>query len=166
MIDQRRFRETVGTFASGVTVVTLREPDGAPLGFTANAFSSVSLTPPLVLVCLGRTSESFAAMQRPGVPFAVNILSRGQEDLARTFAGKGGSTKFGGAPHADGRLEVPVLGAALAVLECTATASFDGGDHVIVVGQVQHLDVHEDADPLLFYRGAFHGLDESARVAA
>lgn len=158
MVDAQDFRAIIGCFASGVTVVTVRGEDGEPRGFTANAFSSVSLTPPLVLVCLDHGSESYPAMQQPGVAFAVNVLARGQEDLARRFAGKGGPAKFAGVGHADGRLGVPVFEDTLAVLECTVTASFGSGDHDIVVGEVQHLDVDHDAEPLLFYRGAFGGL--------
>lgn len=158
MIDSREFRSAVGCFASGVTVVTLRARDGSPRGFTANAFCSVALDPPLVLVCLDHRSESRAAMSAPGVAFAVNILAQGQEEVARIFAGKGGPAKFDGVAHEDSSLGVPVLDGVHAVIECRSTAIHPGGDHDIVVGEAQRVEADSEARPLVFHRGAFGAL--------
>ena len=150
----RALRDAIGHFATGVTVVTALDGDGRPFGTTANAVSSVSLEPPLVLVCLRRASETLAALRASG-RFAINVLRHDQEELALRFARAAADDTWDGVEHlADAG--APRLAGALAALDCTIHDLADGGDHVIVVGhvhEVEHPDNH--VDPLLFYRGGF-----------
>ena len=155
-IDADAFRSALGRFASGVTVITACDTHGADHGMTASAFCSVSLDPPLVLVCV----EKIATMHDAIVScahFAVNVLSQKQEQLARHFAEAEGN-RFEGVGFARGAHSVPVLDDSLAVLECRRTASYAGGDHTIVVGEVESAS-WTDAKPLLYYRGGYAGLE-------
>lgn len=156
-IDPRAFRTVLGHFATGVTIVTTRH-DGAPLGFTANAFASVSLAPPLVLVCVGLGNASLGAIQASGV-FAVNILAADQAETARAFARNGPEKQglFAVLAHHAATTGAPILNDALAWVDCRLTASYPGGDHLILVGAVQALDSRL-ADPLLFYSGQYFEL--------
>jgi flavin reductase (DIM6/NTAB) family NADH-FMN oxidoreductase RutF len=145
-----RLRAAVGHFATGVTVVTASAGE-AWHGTTANAVSSVSLDPPLVLVCLRDESLTLAALLESG-RFAVNVLHADQQPLAHRFARRGAG--WDGVVHRDGLLD-----GALATLECAVHDVADGGDHRIVVGRVQAVEHPEEhAPPLLFYRGAYRGL--------
>jgi flavin reductase (DIM6/NTAB) family NADH-FMN oxidoreductase RutF len=148
MIDPRELRNTFGQFATGVTVVTCRASDGQPHGATVNAFTAVSLNPPLAQVTLTRSSK--AAQYLDNAPFAINILSQEQLDIAWHFAGK----PLPGEPAwaLDG--EVPVLLENKATLECRPWAVYDGGDHLIVIGEVTALEITE-REPLLFFGGKF-----------
>ena len=155
MIDQRAFRDTVGAFPTGVTIVTAAGPDG-PAGLTTNAFTSLSLDPMLVLVCFDEASRTLPVVRSAG-KFAVNILRAGQEDLATLFASKRvAAEKFAGVTHTEEH-GVPVLDDALAWLVCEAESFSDGGDHTIGVGRVVGLELR-DGDPLLFWRGAYREL--------
>ncbi|MGF9660400.1 flavin reductase family protein [Arthrobacter crystallopoietes] len=147
-IDPRELRNTFGQFATGVTVVTCRSADGTPHGATVNAFTAVSLDPPLAQVTLTRSSK--AAQYLEDAPFAINILSQGQLDVAWHFAGK--ALPEEPAWTLDG--EVPVLLENKATLECRPWRIYDGGDHIIVIGEVHKLEVTE-RDPLLFFGGKF-----------
>ena len=152
----RRFRDTVGAFPTGVTVVTARGPDG-PAGLTTNAFTSVSLEPLLVLVCFDNASRTLPVVEAAG-RFAVNVLRAGQEDLARTFASKRlGAEKFAEVTHseADG---VPVLDDALAWIACDVDRLVPAGDHTIGIGAVTAFDVDPAGEPLVFARGEYRGL--------
>jgi flavin reductase (DIM6/NTAB) family NADH-FMN oxidoreductase RutF len=154
-VGATEFRKTVGNFATGVTVITTRDADENPRGFTANAFSSLSLEPPLVIVCVNSNSETGSLMQEDGAFFAVNILSDGQEELSARFARRGGSEKYAGVDYREEATGAPVLEGVLAYLECRTVGRFEGGDHTIVVGEVLNAAVSEDAGPLLFYRGSY-----------
>ena len=145
-------RQALRRYATGVTIVTARRDDGAPIGLTVNSFGSVSLDPPLVLWSLSRASPNLGAFQRAG-HFAVNMLSHRQLDLARRFA----------APHPDrfanldwerGLGEAPVIDACAAVFECSRYAEYPGGDHVIFLGRVDRLTA-ADHPPLVFFDGGF-----------
>ncbi len=155
MLDQtqdlpRRLRNAFGCFASGVTVVTLRDGQGAPTGITVNSFSSLSLDPALLLFSVGREQVSARWLQS-GEAFNVNILCRDQEPLAWQFA-RPHKDKFDGVAAWEACNGVPVLDGALAHFVCRKHAIHDGGDHLIVVGEI--LDFAErDGDPLLFHRG-------------
>jgi flavin reductase (DIM6/NTAB) family NADH-FMN oxidoreductase RutF len=153
-IDSRELRHTFGTFATGVTVVTTRTPDGVPHGATVNAFTAVSLEPPLAQVTLTRSSK--AAQYLDGAPFAINILSAAQQDVALHFAGK----PMQGAPEwvLDGG--VPVLCGNAGTLECCPWNVYDGGDHIIVIGEVVSLEYDRTAEPLVFYGGKFRAMGE------
>jgi flavin reductase (DIM6/NTAB) family NADH-FMN oxidoreductase RutF len=152
--DQQVFRDVIGRFTSGVTVITTAV-DGARFGTTASAFSSLSMEPPMVLVCLNKTSETQAAVLRAGA-FAVNILAEGQQDLAYRFAGKG--DKFGELQHDVGHRGVPVLHGTLAHLECEVGETVTGGTHTVFLAHVVVAAGH-DGTPLTYYRGRFGRLE-------
>ena len=149
-LDVAAFKAAMARFASGVTIVTTRDPDGVRHGFTASSFCSVSLDPPLVLVCVARSATSypaFAACER----FAVSVLRAEQTELASRFARKG-EDKFGGGGFVPGGTGQPVVAGALAVAECAATSRFDAGDHVILVGRVLRADATEGTPAVYFNR--------------
>ena len=156
-IDPARYREVIGSFATGVAIVTVQGDDG-PAGLTTNAITSLSLDPLLLLVCFDNGSRTLPIVQRAG-RFAVNVLSSGQEDLARVFASKREQVeKFDAATHTVAH-GVPVLDDALAWIACDLDAIHPAGDHTIGIGRVTHLSA-DDApdgahDPLLFFRGGF-----------
>lgn len=152
----RRFRDTLARFCSGVTVVT-SVSDGKPVGMTCQSFSSVSLHPPLVLFVPAKTSRAWPAMQRAG-HFTVNFLAADQQELSNSFAMRD-TDKFAGVDWTPGSTGAPVLAGTLGHLDCTVHAVHEAGDHYIVVGRVQELHVGDDADPLLFYRGAYRTTD-------
>lgn len=133
--DPRALRDAFGAFATGVTVVATVGPDGKPLGFTANSFSSVSLDPPLLLICLARTSRNFAAMTEAG-GFAVNILSDSQKDVSNTFA-RPVEDRFATVDWAFGPHGSPVLADVAAWFDCRLEQVIEAGDHVILLGRVE-----------------------------
>lgn len=146
------FRTVLGQFATGVTIITAVDGD-EPVGVAANSFTSVSLEPPLVLFCVGRTSTTWPRIEHAR-RFAVNILGEHQEELSRLFATKG-ADRFGQTEWHLGVGGSPVLHNVLAYLDCEFWAEYDGGDHIIVVGRVLDLGVTHDAGPLLFFRGEY-----------
>jgi Conserved protein/domain typically associated with flavoprotein oxygenases, DIM6/NTAB family len=148
---QTNFRNAMARFASGVTVVTTRNSDGAFVGFTASAFCSLSLEPPLLLVCLQKDADCYAAFMESEV-FAVSILARGQAAIARRFATKA-IAKLKDTPVTPGaQTGLPLIAAAHA--ECRMRERMDGGDHTILVGEVV-LAATSDAEPLLHYNRQF-----------
>ncbi|PXY22600.1 flavin reductase family protein [Prauserella muralis] len=150
-LDQRDLRDAFGRFATGVTVVTCRTDDGEPHGATVNAFTAVSLEPALCQVTLTRASKACRYLER--APFAVNVLAAGQQDLAWHFAGR---PRTPGPRWLPGPT-APVLAGNAATLSCRPWRTYDGGDHVLVLGEVTHLDLTDD-DPLLFFAGRFRTL--------
>jgi len=156
-IDHTELRRVMGHFATGVTVITTRDVDGKPYGLTANALCSVSLAPPLLLVCIDKRAESYPAFERSGL-FAINILGLGHQDLSRRFAVSGGD-KFVDVSCRSGTTGVPVLEGVLGVVECRVVAGHDAGDHTIYVGEVQHMEASQ-GDPLLFFRGKYRRLGD------
>ncbi len=155
-MDARSFRDTLGRFPTGVAVVTAAGPRG-PAGLTTNAFSSLSLEPPLVLVCFDHGSRTLEVV-RESRRFAVCILRAGQEELAAVFAGKAPHPeKFAAVTHTVDH-GVPVLDDALAWIVCDLEALHDGGDHVIGVGAVTALDHDPGGEPLVFFGGAYRRL--------
>jgi len=150
----------LGHLATGVTVVTTWDAEGQPAGLTASSVTSVSLDPPLVLVCVAHTAQSYQALHAHG-RFAINILHLEHEHLARRFAtSTGGAEKFEGTGYRPGALGLPILEDALAEIECTTEHVYPAGDHTIFVGRVEAADCRGDAgrEPLLYYRGKFHRL--------
>jgi 3-hydroxy-9,10-secoandrosta-1,3,5(10)-triene-9,17-dione monooxygenase reductase component len=151
--DHARFREVMGYFCTGVAVVTAMD-GAAPVGFTAQSLTSVSLVPPLVLVCPAKTSSTWPRIKQAGA-FCANVLGQDQEAVCRAFATSGGD-KFQGVGWAPtGATGSPLLHDVLAWVDCRILAEHDAGDHVIVVGRVVDLGVRPDGSPLLFYRGGF-----------
>jgi flavin reductase (DIM6/NTAB) family NADH-FMN oxidoreductase RutF len=154
MIDQTLFRQVLGHFPSGVTVVTTAN-EGRLAGLTVSSFSSLSLRPPLVLVCIDHRAGSHDAIAAAG-KFAVNILAEGQEYLSRRFASDE-SEKFTVGTYELSPLGLPLLTGALAQIECSLHSALPGGDHTIFVGEVQAARCR-DARPLLYYRSGYHTL--------
>lgn len=155
-LDPDTFRSVLGRFAAGVTVVTACDADGLDHGMTVSAFCSVSLEPPLVLVCIDHAASMFPVLGT-ATAFAVNILSHGQEALARRFAAVE-PNRFAGVGYSRGRGGCALLDDVLAHLECTVTGRFAAGDHTIVVGQVETAEAHSER-PLLYYRGGYAQLE-------
>ena len=154
-------RNAMGHFATGVTVVTSVDAAGEPTGTTANAVSSLSLDPPLLLVCFDRSSLTLEAVRQHGA-FAINVLAAPQQHLSRNFARRGLAAVWDEVAHRPGPHGCPRLEGVLAGLECTVEHYLPGGDHEIVVGRVRHVETSEDdAAPLVFWRGAYTSLGES-----
>jgi flavin reductase (DIM6/NTAB) family NADH-FMN oxidoreductase RutF len=147
------FRSALAMFATGVTIVTARDEHGAPIGLTANSFNSVSISPPLVLWSLARQAGSMPAFAR-GSHYAVHILAAGQPALAERFASKD-VDRFAGIAWREGRGGAPVLDGAAAVFECFNRSRYEEGDHVIFVGEVEHCERREGAQPLIFHGGRY-----------
>lgn len=156
-LDEVEFRGVLGHFATGVTVVTGLSA-GRPVGLAANAFSSVSLDPPLVLVCIATTSRTWPLIRRSGV-FAVNVLAEGQEEVCRRF-GTPGRDRFDGTPWVRAPSGSPVLPEALAYVDCRIDAEHPAGDHVVVIGRVVGLGLLAGGRPLVFWRGGYGRLAE------
>ena len=150
--DAADFRRVLGQFATGVTIITAMDGD-EPAGVAANSFTSVSLDPPLVLFCVGRTSSTWPRIESAR-KFAVNILGEHQEEVCRLFATKG-ADRFGQVSWRLGVGGSPVLDECIAFLDCEFWNEYDGGDHIIVVGRVLDLGVTHDAGPLVFYQGQY-----------
>ncbi|MEW5914882.1 MAG: flavin reductase family protein [Gemmatimonadota bacterium] len=156
-LDRDAFRSVLGRFASGITVVTTCAPDGRDHGMTVSAFCSVSLTPPLVLICVAKNADMHQVLQSV-THFTVNILAAHQEALSRRFADLDAEERFEGVGFRRGKFGAPVLHDILAYVECQITARYDAGDHGVVVGEVHHAAAREDS-PLLYYRGGYARLE-------
>lgn len=147
-IDSRELRNAFGSFATGVTVVTVRTPDGTPHGATVNAFTAVSLDPPLAQVTLVRGNR--ASQYLEDQPFAINIMAEDQLDVCLNFAGK----PMKESPKWRSDEGLPVLCGNAATIECKPWRTYDGGDHIIVIGEVTDIEL-SGADPLIFSKGKF-----------
>jgi flavin reductase (DIM6/NTAB) family NADH-FMN oxidoreductase RutF len=158
------FRQAMGSFPTGVTVVTVACADGGMHGTTVNSFASVSLDPMLVLVCLNETSRGAGLIERAGA-FVVNVLSAGQQDLSRWFADRhrpAGSAMFDGVPFESGITGCPVLADATASFECRLRQSHPAGDHLIVLGEVAALVHRPQLEPLVFHAGTYKSLEHES----
>jgi flavin reductase (DIM6/NTAB) family NADH-FMN oxidoreductase RutF len=152
-------RHAMGHFATGVTVITSIDADGQPVGTTANAVSSLSLDPPLLLVCFDRSSQTLAAIAAHGA-FAVNVLAAPQEEVSSNFARRGLAANWDSVPHRKGPTGCPRLHGVLATLDCTVEHRLPGGDHEIVVGRVREVETaNGEAAPLLFWHGRYASLE-------
>jgi flavin reductase (DIM6/NTAB) family NADH-FMN oxidoreductase RutF len=152
-IERDLFRRVMGSFASGVTVVSVAEADGTPTGFTASAVTSLSLEPRMLLVCVSDRSSTLAAVKAAG-KFVVNILGAHQQEVAQQFATRR-EERFGGIRwHAGPATGAPVIDGSLAYAECILRETCTGGDHVILMGEILAGDAHE-AEPLLYFRGRY-----------
>ena len=152
------FRRALGQFATGVTVVTARDGTGRLEGMTVNAFASLSLAPPLVLVCLARATRLTPLFESTG-HFAVNVLADHQRHLSVAFS-QTDNGRFAGVPWSAWTSGAPILEGCVANLECARIGRHDGGDHVILVGEVERLACDEMRRPLLFAGGDYHRLGE------
>ena len=154
--DPRTLRDALGCFATGVTVVTCFDNDERPFGITANSFTSVSLEPPLLLVCVHKMAASAGALTSAS-HFAVNVLQNEQQPASIRFS-RSDEDRFGNSDWSPGEFGAPVLGNSLSVFECERRAVHDGGDHHILVGQVLKASFDPSLDPLLFFRGRYRRL--------
>lgn len=153
------FRSALSRFASGVTVVTTKDASGNPHGITVSAFCSVSLDPPMVLICIEKTTGSHYAFPESG-RFVVNVLSEGQKHISERFASQL-DEKFGAIEMTVNVDGIPLLSGCLATLECRVRHAFDGGDHSIFVGEVENATV-ADGDPLVYFRSNYFGVGNVA----
>lgn len=151
-VSKDEFRAALSRFTSGVTVVTTLGKDNRPAGITVSAFSSVSLEPPLVLACIDKRASLHDHLTE-GRYFAVNILAEDQQHISRLFASKD-EDRFGGVRCSRGASGAPLLDDALAYLECRVVHAYPGGDHTIIVGEVESTSV-ADREPLAYYRGCY-----------
>lgn len=150
--DPMEFRKTLGTFTTGVCVITTRAPDGEPVGLTANSFNSVSLDPPMVLWSLAKTSRNLEAFEN-AEHWAVHILAQGQEDLSTKFA-KSGEDKFAGVETREGVGGIPLLSGCTSLMQCQSEYKYEGGDHIIFVGRVVDFQ-RDERPPLVFMAGRY-----------
>lgn len=155
-LDLDAFRSALGCFATGVTILTTRGRDGTMAGITANSFTSVSLDPPLVLFSLDRQSGSLPVFEQAD-RFAINILSVEQTSLSQQFA-TSGINKWDGVPFSTSQGDCPILEDSLAVLECGAHKTFDGGDHVIFLAEVYDMHYRQEGEPLVYYRSRYRAI--------
>ncbi len=156
-IDEARFRQVLGHFPTGVTVIASKPDDEPPVGLAVGSFFSVSLDPPLVGFCPGKSSSSWPKIEAAG-KFCVNVLADDQEDVARVFAGKG-EDKFqtvGWRPASTGS---PVIRDVLAWIDCSLEDVHEAGDHYLVTGRVHELKVEREHHPLIFFRGGYGSFD-------
>lgn len=155
-IDSRTFRDTMGRFCTGVVVAT-GCLDGAPYGFAAQSFVSLSLQPPLVALCPAKTSTSWPGIRDSG-SFCINILAADQREICDGFARSGGD-KFAGLDWRVGPTGSPVLSGTLGYVDCRLEAEHDAGDHTIAIGRVVEIDGSGQGTPLLFFKGGYGGFE-------
>jgi flavin reductase (DIM6/NTAB) family NADH-FMN oxidoreductase RutF len=154
-VTSEEFRRACGRFATGVTIASVLDAQGAPHGLTVNSFASVSLDPPLVLICLGR-DVSVIDHFRTANTFGINVLSEGQRHLSDRFARKG-HDRFDGLEWRPGQTGVPLLTGVLAAMECRTIQQFTSGDHDIFVGEMLAARV-ADGEPLIYFASRYRGL--------
>ena len=154
--DARTLRDSFGCFATGVPVVTASGEDGLPVGLTVNSFTSVSLDPPLLLVCIQNGSGS-GEILRYGKHFAINVLQASQIDISNRFAGKS-DQRFEQTAWSRGSFGAPLIAGALVSYECSRFGVHEAGDHFILVGEVERAEFEPRRDPLLYFRGRYRGL--------
>lgn len=158
--DGAVFRQTMGNFCSGIVIVTANF-EGAPVGFAAQSFVSLSLDPPLVAFCPGKSSSSWPKIRASG-GFCINILAANQADVCATMA-QPGTDKFATVEWRDGLLGAPILAGVLAHIECDLDAEHDAGDHTIAVGRVRHFESSQgqaQGQPLLYFRSQYGAFSE------
>lgn len=153
-VDAAHFRQVLGHFPTGVTVITSTNPDGAPVGLAVGSFFSVSLEPPLVAFCAEKTSSTYPKIEASG-RFAVNVLADDQEDVCRIFASKAADRFMGVGYKPAPRSGAPLLAGVLAWIDCEIDVVHEAGDHWIVIGRVHDLDVAREGAPLVFFRGGY-----------
>jgi flavin reductase (DIM6/NTAB) family NADH-FMN oxidoreductase RutF len=159
MVSEEKFRFVMGHFATGVTILASRDHKGEPVGLTVNAFTSVSLDPPLVLVCVHKEAEAHGSILQAG-HFGLSILTREQAGLALTFATADPEERFEGLLFEEGPTGSPLIPGAMAWVDCRVEESYPGGDHSVILGRVVACEA-EGGDPLLFFKGS---LDLEARM--
>lgn len=153
------FRKTLARFPSGVTVVTTQGPENEPIGLTVSAFTSLSLDPPLILVCLDNTTTHLSSYTS-GNGFCVNILACNQAEISNGFAFPGPSSPFDMTPYRDTQHGPKALTEAVANMECSVHTVHPGGDHQILVGLVERVTWRDDVKPLVYHSGEYRGIGD------
>lgn len=159
-IDPATFRQVLGNYPTGVSVITALDADGRPVGMVVGTFTSVSLEPPLVGFLPDKRSSSWPLIEAAG-HFCVNVLASDQTDLCRQLA-RSGSDKFVGVTYELSEHELPLLDAAMVSIECRLHSVTEAGDHWFVLGQVLGLEARREADPMLFFKGRYGGFADIA----
>jgi 3-hydroxy-9,10-secoandrosta-1,3,5(10)-triene-9,17-dione monooxygenase reductase component len=159
-VDAARYRQVLGHFCTGVTVVTSLDVSGGPVGFSCQAFAALSLDPPLVLFCPGAASGTWPHIEQAGY-FCVNVLAEDQREVSRAF-GRSGPDKFAGLRWRPGPNGAPILDGALTWAACQVDSISLAGDHLVVIGRVTDLGEPSDGRPLLFYKGRYAGTAPSS----
>jgi len=157
-IDSAQFRQVLGSYPTGVSVVTATGADGKPVGMVVGTFTSVSLDPPLVGFLPDKKSSSWPQIEAAG-HFCVNVLASDQQEVCRQVSAKG-PEKFVGVEYALSQHNLPIIANSIAVIECSLHSVVEAGDHWIVLGNVLALEVTRDEDPMLFHRGRYGGFAE------
>ncbi|KZM39573.1 MAG: flavin reductase family protein [Marinomonas sp.] len=154
MLNEDLYKKALGTFASGVTVVTAYDSQGKVTGLTASAFSALSMDPALVLVCPNYSSDTYPILSK-AKRFAINILSAEQTDVAFAFAKKGEAkdAAISGLDISCSSLENPVIEGAVTVIECQLWREYEGGDHAILVGEVESIKINDEQTPMVYCQG-------------
>jgi flavin reductase (DIM6/NTAB) family NADH-FMN oxidoreductase RutF len=161
-IEQHHFRRVCSKYATGITILTVLDSLGAPHGMTVNSFTSVSLSPPLILVCIDRQTPILSHF-KPGTRFGVNVLHEEQKELSTWFA-RSGHDRFSGMEWRAGETGVPVLPGMLATLECEVTQMVEAGDHVVVIGAALHATWRE-GQPLVYFNSSYQSLRSGTSVS-
>lgn len=156
-LNNQLFKEAMSRFPSGVVIVTTISANGTKHGFTASAFSSLSLDPPLILVCLANSADCYEPFIT-GNKFAVSVVGHDQHELAYKFANKG-VDKFDGNEFEDGDSGLPIITDSIFSLECNIKNTYPGGDHEILVGEVKHANINEGT-PSIWYQGSFRKFNQ------
>ncbi|WP_461535021.1 flavin reductase family protein [Spongorhabdus nitratireducens] len=154
MITEELYKQALGSFPAGVTVVSAYDDEGQVTGLTASAFSALSMEPALVLVCPNYTSDTYPVLSK-GQRFAINILAADQQGPAFAFAKKGAAKAeaISGIEITRGEFDTPVIKGAVAVLECSLWNEYEGGDHAILIGKIEHIHLESDSNPMVYCRG-------------
>lgn len=158
-LSTERMRQVMGSFCSGVTVITASTADG-PVGFTCQSFTSLSMEPPLISFNPMKTSTSWPKIREVG-KFAVNILADDQQHVSSSFA-RSGTDKFAGLEYSYSALGNPVIDGVIAWIDCTLFAEHEGGDHTIVISEVVNMNACDTSQPLLFFRGKYAAVADLA----
>jgi flavin reductase (DIM6/NTAB) family NADH-FMN oxidoreductase RutF len=161
-IEQQHFRRVCSKYATGITILTVLDSLGAPHGMTVNSFTSVSLSPPLILVCIDRQT-SILSHFRLGTRFGVNVLEEEQKELSTWFA-RSGHDRFSGMAWTPGQTGAPVLPEVLATIECAVTQIVEAGDHVVVIGAALHA-TWRDGQPLIYFNSSYQSLRSGTSVS-
>jgi flavin reductase (DIM6/NTAB) family NADH-FMN oxidoreductase RutF len=161
-IEQQHFRRVCSKYATGITILTVLDSFGAPHGMTVNSFTSVSLSPPLILVCIDRQT-SILSHFRLGTRFGVNVLEEEQKELSTWFA-RSGHDRFSGMAWTPGQTGAPVLPEVLATIECAVTQIVEAGDHVVVIGAALHA-TWRDGQPLIYFNSSYQSLRSGTSVS-
>lgn len=165
VFDQNEYRRALGSFPTGVAIMTTRDGEGEPAGLTCNSFSSVSLDPPLVLWSLRKASKSIDIF-RSAKTFAINVLAEDQDHLSQRFATSSILKKFENISWSTGYSELPLIDECVTRFHCEVSAQHDAGDHIIFIGQVVKYELLREIDSLVFYKGAYMMLTRSLRAMA